>query len=230
MTKVQRSSLTPATKITKYMCDQQTYHIYEGISIVSFAPPEEAGPFVNRVLAAMAILKAGDPRRYRRVLRLRYLVDSWGPTKFTLGFYSPELRQCTVDIEKLDTMADEAWRTPEFLAMILVHEATHCYLIDRLGACAHSTDIDTTLRIEAICYREQARFMGRIGWEASEEFDEEYYRNNAKRSRLEKVIEGCDVFSERIDEGTGKSVITGVGRVLRSVQSVRNRLASTDAG
>ena len=73
--------MNPAARITKYMYDRDTLHIYEGIRIFSQGPKEAAGPFVNRVVKALAIIKSKDPKRFRRVQRLRYIVNMWTSAK-----------------------------------------------------------------------------------------------------------------------------------------------------
>jgi len=216
--------MNPASKLAEIMNDYSTVHIYEGVKIVHHGSNEKVGPFVNRILKAMAIVKANDQRRYRRVLRLKYIVEGFGTSDKALAYYDYRLRQCVVDLEKIDSLDDgKVWQTPECMAMILVHEATHCLLSDRLGEMQREPEFN--LRIEAICYREQARFMRKIGWEMSEEFDEESYRRGWNLSKVERVIEGCELISERLEESKTRTVIRGIGRVFRAFKETQSKLS-----
>jgi len=207
--------MNPAVRLTKYMYDRDTLHVYEGIRIFSQGPKEAAGPFVNRVVKALAIIKANDPKRFRRVQRLRYIVNMWGSTTGAVGCYNPVFRECVVDFKALEK-AHKSWQTPETLAMIIVHEATHALLSDLFG---EPIDIDFQMRVESICCREQARFMRKLGFKVSSKFDEATYRQNWQRTKIERVIDGCDLMSERLPPGKRRAVATGVGRVLKAVRT-----------
>jgi len=207
--------MNPAVRYTELMYDRNTLHVYEGIRIVSHGRKEDAGPFVNRVVKALAIIKEKDPRRFKRVQRLRFVVKSWTAAKDAVGCYNPIFRECVVDFDKI-TKLHKAWQRPESLAMVIVHEATHCLLSDLFG---EPVDVDFQIRVEGICYREQARFMKKLGFKISADFDETTYRQNWDRTRIERVIGGFDVISERLPPGKRRAVVDGVGRVLKAVKS-----------
>ena len=137
--------------MTEYMYERDTLHTFEGIRIVSHGHREEAGPFVNRVIRALAIIREKDQSRFRRVQRLHYIVNGWAPNKDAIGCYTSTFRACVVDFDKLE-QAHKSWKRPESMAMIIVHEATHCLLEDRFGS-VHEDDVDFQMLVEGISYR-----------------------------------------------------------------------------
>ena len=61
--------------------------------------------------------------------------------------------------------------------------------------------------------------MKKLGFKISADFDETTYRQNWDRTRIERVIGGFDVISERLPPGKRRAVVDGVGRVLKAVKS-----------
>lgn len=202
------------SRIARYINERESLHIYEGVRICNYAGKEHNGPFVNRVLKALHVLKHKDPRRFRRVLRLGYIVNAVTYSKMALACYIHPLRECWIDNVKFDQL-DASYHTPEFFASVLVHEATHCLLCEKFGEVE---DHAIRLRLEALCYIEQSRFMKRVGYRFPETFDEAGYRQGYRRSRLEAMAEGLEQLAENGPPGSGRRLARRLGKVLRAIK------------
>jgi hypothetical protein len=106
-----------------------------------------------RVGKALLLIKRHDPMRYRRLLS--DLDRIWinllpGP----LGQYREELNLCELDERYV--LAKET--TPELIASVIVHEATHA----RLRRCGIGYDEPIQSRVEAVCFRRELAFANQL--------------------------------------------------------------------
>lgn len=106
-----------------------------------------------RVEEALQLIKRHDPIRYRRVVS--DLDRIWinllpGP----LGQYREELKLCELD-ERYVLAKDT---TPELVASVIVHEATHA----RLKRCGIGYDEPLQSRVEAVCFRRELAFSSKL--------------------------------------------------------------------
>jgi hypothetical protein len=101
----------------------------------------------ERVAAALLLLRAGDPPRYRRVQRhLRVLTGSHLGTHY----------DATADIGCIDVEQEGEGR---MLAAALVHEATHAWLIKVWRVPCRGPWLE---RQERLCLREERRCLHRL--------------------------------------------------------------------
>jgi hypothetical protein len=158
----------------------------DGVWVGTFE--DKAG--LRRVEDALQLMKQQSPLHYSRVtsnldrIWLRLVPSS-------RANYSPRLNACELD-ERFVAQADT---TPELIASVIVHEATHARL-ERWGI---AYDEAKRHRIEAICLRRELNFVSRLsGCEAlQEELRQslDYYRN-APEYFSDKN------FQQRFDDGS----------------------------
>lgn len=97
--------------------------------------------------------KTYDKRQYNRVLNdvervwVRMLPGD-------LGHFDRAIRACVLDTR---FVLDET-TSPEMLATVIVHEATHA----RLRRCGFGYDEDLRHRVEAICHRRELAFVRKL--------------------------------------------------------------------
>ena len=114
---------------------------------------EATSPAWSRLEQALQLIKAHDPRRYRRLLRdlervwVRLLVEG-------LGSFNQALSACQLDERFL--LAETT--SPEEVAAAIVHEATHA----RLMRCGIGYREDLRARVEAVCSRRELAFAARL--------------------------------------------------------------------
>lgn len=177
---------------------------------------------LRRVEDALRLMKQQSPMHYSRVTR--ELDRIW--VRLTPGSranYSSRLNACELD-ERF--VQDEA-TTPELIASVIVHEATHAQL-ERRGI---SYDEARRHRIEVICIRRQLHFVsGLAGCEAMQEDlrrSLDYYGNNS-----EYFSDGSS--QQRFDEGSLETlrwlgVPSWLVAVISKAASLRRRLRSRSA-
>jgi hypothetical protein len=127
----------------------------EGIPLIDY---DLYTPYFRQTFAlALQIIKIKDPRRFRRVCQyIKGIVAI--PLGHIQAGYDQNLQVCAVRFqpppskEKLSNWA--AWYAP-----ILVHEATHG-LVHARGI---PYDEEHRERIERLCYKEENRFLRRLG-------------------------------------------------------------------
>ena len=108
---------------------------------------------LRRVEEALGLIKAYDKRRYNRLLNdLERVWVRLLPGE--LGHFSVALRACVLDTR---FVLDET-TSPEMLATVIVHEATHA----RLRRCGFGYDEDVRHRVEAICHRRELAFVRKL--------------------------------------------------------------------
>lgn len=122
----------------------------DGLRIAAESDDEAA---LQRVQAALGLIRTHDRRRYDRILKdieliwIRLLPSA-------LALCNDALRACEIDTR---FVRDES-TTPEMIAAAIVHEATHA----RLSRCGFAYDLERRQRIEAICVRRELAFAARL--------------------------------------------------------------------
>ena len=108
-------------------------------------------PTLDLTEAALVLIRTYDPRRYgllqRRLDRIFIC-----PLIGALGSFSDGLKTCKLDHQSI------AGFTPDWIASIIVHEATHAHpWLRRVGYTE-----DVRYRVEAICLRQQLEFARKL--------------------------------------------------------------------
>ncbi len=114
--------------------------------------------FLKAVRKSMTLIQELDPRRHRRICRqLKHIVNV---PLVSAGLYGHDLRMCVVDADKIFFRTYE--NNIRMLACILIHEATHGVLEDKLILYTK----EKRERIEGLCHKEEFRFAKRLepGW------------------------------------------------------------------
>ena len=110
-------------------------------------------PVVERLRAALSLIKSYDPLRYHRLTR--DLKRIWAtPLHGPRACFYYRLDACSLNPQYV--LAE--WMTPELLAATIVHEATHA----RLWAMGFRYEEEARHRIEAICVRRELVFSGKL--------------------------------------------------------------------
>ena len=130
----------------------ETYRI-RGIPVVDY---DLYTPYLReRFAAALDLAERKDPRRFRRICRyLKGIVSL--PVNSEAG-YIPQLQACAVRFQP-PSSKDKLPKWAAWYAAILVHEATH--------GLVHTRGIpyeEHKERIERLCFKEQNRFLRRLG-------------------------------------------------------------------
>ena len=114
--------------------------------------------FLRVTQKALGLLRTLDPRRHCRVCRqLKYIVNM--PLGMAVAQYQRNLQACPVDAEKWFILGHE--NNARFFACVLVHEATHGVLEEKLILYTK----DKRERIESLCHKEEYRFGLHFGQE-----------------------------------------------------------------
>ena len=107
--------------------------------------PDDGKAVVERVTAALELMRAYDPRRFERMRRdCRHILV--GPTGG--AFFWVLTRVCALDVKEV------LKRSPSMLALIMVHEAAHA----RITAAGVYPSSPIMQRLEQRCVREQISF------------------------------------------------------------------------
>jgi hypothetical protein len=166
----------------KFMLRQSPNRRIDGLWIGCFAKEIERRA-LDRIEESLQLIKLHDPLRYKRVTS--DLARIW--VNLIPGYrawYRNEFRMCELD-ERF-VLADAT--TPETIASVIVHEATHA----RLMQCSIGYDESIRSRVEAICIRRQVAFTTRLpgGADARDEAERslgprppEFWTNTAYRDR-----------------------------------------------
>jgi hypothetical protein len=122
--------------------------LWVGVSLT--AEPE---PILRPVEEALLLIKLHDQLRYVRLahdLKRIWVRDLPG----AVGAFNQALEACSLD---RGFVVAEATR-PELIASVIVHEATHA----RLLSCGIGYDEELRPRVEAVCFRREIAFAGRL--------------------------------------------------------------------
>jgi hypothetical protein len=123
----------------------------DGLWIGAFREKEEGEPLLPRVSEALQLIKTYDPLRYKRVLR--ELERIWVCVLIgKVACYVASCRSCDVDRRFVLSYS------PEQLASVIVHEATHGVLHRRhIGYSEALRE-----RVEKVCVRQELAFVRKL--------------------------------------------------------------------
>jgi hypothetical protein len=113
----------------------------------------QSGAILERVEAALTLIKAHDQPRYNRLARdfdrvwVRLI-------PYGLACYNEAIGACELDTRFV--LAEDS--TPELIASAIVHEATHA----RLMRCGIGYGQELRARVEAVCFRREIAFAARL--------------------------------------------------------------------
>jgi hypothetical protein len=111
----------------------------------------EPEPILRRLREALQLIKRHDPRRYSRLVH--ELKHVWVPGRIpSRGSFNSRSEICELDKEFV--LAE----TPELIASVIVHEATHA----RLRRCGIGYEEEIRPRVEAICVRRELAFTAKL--------------------------------------------------------------------
>lgn len=145
----------------------------------------------------LQLIKQYDPIRYRRLVE--DLDRVWITLlRGALGSYQRELKLCELDERYV--LAEDT--TPDLVASIIVHEATHA----RLERCGIGYDEPLQSRVEAVCFRRALAFANTLPNGLG-------VRNRATRY-LDYFIPEKFTLSARLDRRD-----KGIAEALRSVST-----------
>jgi len=128
-----------------------TGHYVDGLWIGTWE--DEPEPILRRIEDALSLIKHHDRVRYDRLIRdLRRV---WVVTlPWELGNFTHSIHACEIDTR----YCLAATTTPELIATVIVHEATHA----RLRRCGFGYEEEQRPRIEQICLRREIAFATRL--------------------------------------------------------------------
>jgi len=144
-----------ADVILLYMFRHETISEFESVRFVCC--DEDPEPFRSTVAEALELIKAYDPRRFRRVLDTAdWIVDYTGPLGSGGGKYGFRRKAIWLDLG-FDIYRDTV-ELAAATAGVIVHEATH----GRLFAMGIPYDEETWIRVERMCCAEENQFLRRL--------------------------------------------------------------------
>ena len=192
----------------------------DGLWVGAFTDHHEAA--LRRVENALRLMKQRSPLHYSRVVR--NLDRIWvNLTPGAFGSYYRRLNACVLD----ERFVLEEKTTPELIASVLVHEATHARL-ERWGVTYEEAKRP---RIEAICLRRELHFVSGLP-------DCETLRDGI-RSSLDYYADNLEFFSTKNmaqrfhEEALGTLRWLGAPNwlitVLSKAENLRRRLRSRRA-
>lgn len=136
--------------------DWLTYHLSERHRLdeihvlTSTASQEDAWP---RIRSALELIKDRDRIRFRRLSRDIRVI--WARRLYAShGAYRHDLRACLIDTD----VAVDPDTSINYLASLIVHEATHARIENR--GIAYTEQVRA--RIEAVCFRRELAFANRL--------------------------------------------------------------------
>jgi hypothetical protein len=202
--------------VTRLMLRWSLSRQVDGLWIGSFDDKEAAEADLDRVEAALNLIKTYDPQRYRRLLR--DLDRVWVlPIAEGLASFNCSIWACNLDPRHV---RDEA-KSPERIAASIVHEATHA----RLRRCGIGYPQELRTRVEAVCFRRERAFAARLpnGEPIREQADQspaayagqDYWTDEAFRIRDE--VEVVTMLQYR-------GVPSPLARAVGAIRSLRLRL------
>ena len=132
-----------------------TRRVLQGIPSSAFANNDEMDQrSLDRIDAALCLIRLHDPRRFRRLVSDVQGIFAFGHETTRAASFVPSLRWCVITIP--DACGDDV--TPEALATTLVHEATHARLIGRGLSYARAL----RKRTEVLCAKQELAFARRL--------------------------------------------------------------------
>jgi hypothetical protein len=177
---------------------------------------------LDRVEAALGLIKLYDPLRYERLRRdleriwVNLLPGNWGE-------FNRTLRMCVLD-ERF--VLAEATR-PEQIASTIVHEATHA----RLMRCGIGYETERRARVEAVCFRRERAFAAKLpdGELARDEAERrltgyplDFWTDEGRRNRFDQgMVDGLRYLG--VPDFLIRALL-GVRAPVRSVRRITQRL------
>lgn len=122
---------------------------YYGIRVVDVTAGDEANGSVTHLEEALELLKSTDELRFGWVSK--YLANIM-IVRLKTAEYDYNTGLCLIDANIAKN------REPEFIAMVLVHEATHA----RIHSFGIAATKDTIRNIERICVNQEMRFAAKL--------------------------------------------------------------------
>jgi hypothetical protein len=125
----------------------------DGLWVGTWETGGKARTVLERVEEALRLIKTYDPLRYRRIGS--DLERVWVDVLLgSLGNFAPAIKTCKLDTRFI--LADTS--SPEVIASIIVHEATHA----RLWTCGIAYEEGLRARVEAVCLRREIAFSAKL--------------------------------------------------------------------
>lgn len=113
----------------------------------------EREPVLERLRAALVLIKTHDPLRYHRLTRDLKLI--WAtPLHGPRACFYYRLDACSLNPRYVCA----EWMTPELLAATIVHESTHA----RLWGIGFRYEEEARPRVEAVCVRRELAFAAKL--------------------------------------------------------------------
>lgn len=172
---------------------------------------------MQRLEAALDLIKASDPRRYGRIVR--DLDRVWVRlVPGTIGHFDASLRACVID----ERFVLRDTTTPEMIAITIVHEATHA----RLDRCGIAYEEAARPRIEQICFRRELAFVRRLP-------NGEAVRDWVAQSTQLAPDTWTNASLEKTDVDGSEQVLQHLGYpawLTRAIMAVRRRRGRTEGG
>ena len=146
-----RRTLRPHVVLDRIALQLSTSKTIDGLWIGVWEDKPEQ--YLQRVEAALLLIKTCDPIRYQRLIRdLKRVWVFLLPA--SIGSFKEPLQTCQLDPRFV--LSKRA--TPDIIAAVIVHEATHA----RLRRCGFSYREEVRPRVEAICIRQELAFARRL--------------------------------------------------------------------
>ena len=154
--------LTVATgAVGRWLNARHSATTIDGVRVLDFGElPSGANHdrFTAYLRDALFLIRFHDPVRYRRVVRhVRHFESA--PCR-TMAHFTPSTRTCVIDFNK-EPLDDGGIIHPWYVAYfagVIVHEATHGYLLDRFVPYTKANRV----RVERICINQQNDFLTRL--------------------------------------------------------------------
>jgi hypothetical protein len=137
------------TRVERFLLRRSRGEVVDGLWVGAFGDKPE--PTLCRLREVLQLIKITDQRRYSRLIR--DLKHVWVPGRLkSTGLFNYRLEACELDEEFV------LGETPELIASVIVHEATHA----RLLGCGIGYEEEIRPRVEAICVRRELAFAARL--------------------------------------------------------------------
>lgn len=160
-----------------------------GIDVVNTGKQEESERLFDLLAQALKLLAETDRRLFERVRgNLKRIVI----VAYDGSSYWPELAACALSRSTLEK------QPREWVASVIVHEACH----GRLHRCGFEYRGFQRLRIERVCIRAQARFLGRLPG------------TERLREHLAHQLQGHGLTDERLRRRAGQLETLGIPQWL----------------
>jgi hypothetical protein len=166
----------------------------DGLWVGTWETGGKARTVLERVEEALRLIKTYDPLRYRRIGS--DLERVWVDVLLgSLGNFAPAIKTCKLDTRFI--LADTS--SPEVIASIIVHEATHA----RLWTCGIAYEERLRARVEAVCLRREIAFSAKLP------------NGRELRERAERTLQLCATDDHWTDSAFSERHLKGGMEALR---------------